>query len=162
MIGASNTQGQKYWVGIVQWAPETSVSEEIADIFRNYNIDTQNIGLLIFIIHVIGISVLKRWSILKWDPGSSVFMARLNSLAWVLDIHLVLFSHWLAWDLTVLPSSHQPRGKQNQAQLGHSTYNHTGYYIIIWPRTVASKTSIWKMYLHTMYNMSSINNGMQF
>ena len=39
MIGAPNTQGQKYWVGIVQWAPETSVSEEIADIFRNYNID---------------------------------------------------------------------------------------------------------------------------
>ena len=38
MIGAPNTQGQKYWVGIVQWAPETSVSEEIADIFRNYNI----------------------------------------------------------------------------------------------------------------------------
>ena len=39
MIGAPNTQGQKYSVGIVQWAPETSVSEEIADIFRNYNID---------------------------------------------------------------------------------------------------------------------------
>ena len=39
MIGAPNTQGQKYWVGIVQWAPETSVSEEIVDIFRNYNID---------------------------------------------------------------------------------------------------------------------------
>ena len=39
MIGAPNTQGQKYWVGIVQWAPKTSVSEEIADIFRNYNID---------------------------------------------------------------------------------------------------------------------------
>ena len=41
MIGAPNTQGQKYWVGIVQWAPETSVSEEIADIFRNYNIDNR-------------------------------------------------------------------------------------------------------------------------
>ena len=39
MIGAPNTQGQKYWVGVVQWAPETSVSEEIVDIFRNYNID---------------------------------------------------------------------------------------------------------------------------
>ena len=39
MIGAPNTWGQKYWVGIVQWAPETSVLEEIADIFRNYNID---------------------------------------------------------------------------------------------------------------------------
>ena len=39
MIGAPNTQGQKYWVGIVQWAPETSVSEEIADIIRYYNID---------------------------------------------------------------------------------------------------------------------------
>ena len=36
MTGAPNTQGQKYWVGIVQWAPETSVS---ADIFRNHNID---------------------------------------------------------------------------------------------------------------------------
>ena len=32
--------GQKYWVGIVQWAPETSVSEEIADVFRNYNMIT--------------------------------------------------------------------------------------------------------------------------
>ena len=39
MIDAPNTRGQKYWVGIVQWAPETSVLEEIADIFRNYNID---------------------------------------------------------------------------------------------------------------------------
>ena len=42
MIGAPYTQGQKYWVGIVQWAPETSVSEEIADIFCNYNIDNNN------------------------------------------------------------------------------------------------------------------------
>ena len=40
MIGAPNTRGQKYWVGIVQWAPETSVLEEIADIFINYNIDS--------------------------------------------------------------------------------------------------------------------------
>ena len=39
MIGAPNTRGRKYWVGIVQWAPATLVSEEIADIFRNYNID---------------------------------------------------------------------------------------------------------------------------
>ena len=39
MIGAPNTRGQKYLVGIVQWAPETSVLKEIADIFRNYNID---------------------------------------------------------------------------------------------------------------------------
>ena len=39
MIGAPNTRGQKYWVGIVEWAPESSVSEEIADIFRNYDID---------------------------------------------------------------------------------------------------------------------------
>ena len=42
MIGAPNTRGQKYWVGIVQWAPATSVSEEIADIFSNYNIDDYN------------------------------------------------------------------------------------------------------------------------
>ena len=40
MIGAPNTRGQKYWAGIVQWAPETSFSEEI---FRNYNIDYENI-----------------------------------------------------------------------------------------------------------------------
>ena len=40
MIGSPNTQGQNYWVGIVQWAPETSVSEEKADVFRNYNIDS--------------------------------------------------------------------------------------------------------------------------
>ena len=39
MIGAPNTRGQKYWAGIVQWAPETSVLEEITDIFRNHNID---------------------------------------------------------------------------------------------------------------------------
>ena len=39
MIGAPNTRGQKYWVGIVQWAAETSVSEEIADILTNYDID---------------------------------------------------------------------------------------------------------------------------
>ena len=46
MIGAPNTQDPEYWVGIVQWAPETSVSEEIADIFRNYNIDTVAAGAL--------------------------------------------------------------------------------------------------------------------
>ena len=40
MIGAPNTRGQKYWVGLVQWAVETSVSEEIADILTNYNIDS--------------------------------------------------------------------------------------------------------------------------
>ena len=40
MTGAPNTWGQKYWVDIVQWVPETSVSEEIADVFGNYNIDT--------------------------------------------------------------------------------------------------------------------------
>ena len=39
MIGAPNTRGQKYWVGIVEWAPETSGLEEIVDIFRNFNID---------------------------------------------------------------------------------------------------------------------------
>ena len=39
MIRAPNTRDQKYWVGIVQWAAETSVSEEIADILTNYNID---------------------------------------------------------------------------------------------------------------------------
>ena len=39
MVGAPNTRNQKYWEGIVQWAPETTVSAEIADIFRNYNID---------------------------------------------------------------------------------------------------------------------------
>ena len=39
MIGAPNTRGQKCWLGIAQWTPETSVSEEIADIFRNYDID---------------------------------------------------------------------------------------------------------------------------
>ena len=39
MIGVLNTRGQKYWVGIVQWAPETFVSEKIADIFRNYDKD---------------------------------------------------------------------------------------------------------------------------
>ena len=50
MIGAPNTQGQTYWVGIVQWAPETSVSEEIADIFRNYNMDEN--GLMCVICHI--------------------------------------------------------------------------------------------------------------
>ena len=39
MIGTPNTQGQKYCVGVVQWAPETSVSEEIADVLHNYDID---------------------------------------------------------------------------------------------------------------------------
>ena len=45
MIGAPNTQGQKYCAGIVQSAPGTSVSEEIADIFRNYNIDNDKINI---------------------------------------------------------------------------------------------------------------------
>ena len=47
MIGAPTTRGQKYWVGIVQWAPDTSVSEEIADIFRNYNIDTPFVKMVV-------------------------------------------------------------------------------------------------------------------
>ena len=45
MIGAPNTRDQKYWVGIAQWAPESSVLEEIADIFRNYNIDSKMKGM---------------------------------------------------------------------------------------------------------------------
>ena len=45
MIGASNTQGQKYWVDIVQWAPETSVSEKIADIFLDYNIGKHTLDI---------------------------------------------------------------------------------------------------------------------
>ena len=55
MIGAPNTRVQKYWVGIVQWSPETSVSEEIADIFANYNIDDYNINILLYILKL-GIS----------------------------------------------------------------------------------------------------------
>ena len=47
MIGAPNTRGQKYWVGIVQWAPETLASEEIADIVTNYNIDYDNIFIIL-------------------------------------------------------------------------------------------------------------------
>ena len=46
MIGAPNTRGQKYWEGIGQWAPETSISEEIADIFRNYDIDNDDNGFI--------------------------------------------------------------------------------------------------------------------
>ena len=53
MIGAPNTQGQKYWLGIVQRAPETSVSEEIANIFRNYNIDIEVI--------VVSLTTWGRW-----------------------------------------------------------------------------------------------------
>ena len=47
MIGAPNTRGQENWVGIVQWAPETSASEEIVDIFCNYKMMMMvlNIGL---------------------------------------------------------------------------------------------------------------------
>ena len=49
MIGAPNTRGQKYWVGIVQWAAETSVSEEIADILTNYNIDDSFTFVYLFV-----------------------------------------------------------------------------------------------------------------
>ena len=44
MVHRIYTRGQKYWVGIVQWVPETSVSEEIADIFRNYDNNSQRQG----------------------------------------------------------------------------------------------------------------------
>ena len=39
MIGARNTRSQKYMVGVIQANPGTPVSEEIADSFRNYDID---------------------------------------------------------------------------------------------------------------------------
>ena len=39
MIGAPNTRSQKCLVGVIKWAPATSVSEEIADIFRKYIYD---------------------------------------------------------------------------------------------------------------------------
>ena len=39
MIGAPNTRSQKYLVGVIQVTPGTPISE-IADIFRNYNIDS--------------------------------------------------------------------------------------------------------------------------
>ena len=64
MIGASNTPGQKYCVGIVQLVPETSVSEEIVDIFHNYNM----------IIHVISLPTMGFWLPMKgiwyeWNAG---------------------------------------------------------------------------------------------
>ena len=46
MIGAPNTWGQNCLLGIVQWAPGTLVSEEIADIFHNHNSDWQSRNLL--------------------------------------------------------------------------------------------------------------------
>ena len=35
MIGAPKTRSQKYWVGIVQWAPETLASEDNDDNNKN-------------------------------------------------------------------------------------------------------------------------------
>ena len=37
MISAPNTQSQKFLVGVIQATPGTPVSEEIADILRNYH-----------------------------------------------------------------------------------------------------------------------------
>ena len=59
---------QKYCVGIVQLVPETSVSEEIVDIFHNYNM----------IIHVISLPTMGFWLPMKgiwyeWNAGSSSF-----------------------------------------------------------------------------------------
>ena len=70
MIGAPNTRGQKYWVGIIQWAPETLVSEEIADIFRNHNIDDGNKcnDIIIKVNHHVKIFGLIGIMVLQWDP----------------------------------------------------------------------------------------------
>ena len=42
MIGAPNSLNLNCKVRVMKEAPGPSVSEEIADIFRNYNIDYQN------------------------------------------------------------------------------------------------------------------------
>ena len=80
MIGAPNTRGQKYWVGIVQWAPETSVSGEIADISSNYNIDFHYYYYLYYNHEKYPLSPLKprglallSWHVrYNWGSGNSV------------------------------------------------------------------------------------------
>ena len=44
MIDALNTQGRKCLVGIVQLAPGTSISDERADIFHNYDSDEERLA----------------------------------------------------------------------------------------------------------------------
>ena len=44
MIGAPNSLNLNCKVRVMKEAPAPSVSEEIADIFTNYNIDTTNNG----------------------------------------------------------------------------------------------------------------------
>ena len=39
MLGAPNSLNLRYKVRVIKEAPDSSVSEVIADIFRNYNID---------------------------------------------------------------------------------------------------------------------------
>ena len=39
MIGAPNSENINYKVRVTKGTPGTSIAEEIADIFRNYNID---------------------------------------------------------------------------------------------------------------------------
>ena len=110
MIGAPNTWGQKYWVGIVQWAPETSVSEEIADIFANYDIDVwsfiSNRGIPL----LVGIPLCKyqelsqrfkcvttylSYFLTKWMLESRLDFQFKSAINWDLDI--VLISKWIGW-----------------------------------------------------------------
>ena len=51
MIGAPNTRGQKYLLDTDQWATGISDSNEIADIFHNYDSDIIHIRLLDSVTH---------------------------------------------------------------------------------------------------------------
>ena len=56
MIGAPNSLNLNCKVRVMKEAPDSSVSEEIADIFRNYNIDYNS-----FIWHTFASTLGEKW-----------------------------------------------------------------------------------------------------
>ena len=55
MIGAPNSLNLNCKVRVMKEAPGPSVSEEIADIFTNYNIDIMMMWKLLFCMHIVNI-----------------------------------------------------------------------------------------------------------
>ena len=89
MIDAPNTRSQKYLVGVIQAIPGTPVSDEIADIFRNYYIDI----IIIIIIIIISLMRIEENSTLaqvmmNWCIISTQGLTRMNPSSSYLNRHL--------------------------------------------------------------------------
>ena len=93
MIGAPNTRGQKYWVGIVQWAPETLVSEAVSEAYPTTELAACG-GRVIYpkhqIVYLAHVTRCRRCSEMRLsgaEPGSKQRRADHTKYIWYVATH---------------------------------------------------------------------------